>query len=416
MADVLVDGSPGTNCCRVNRSGPVYVNELVGYMFRNSGEVEMYKTEDGGATWDAPVEITTTKTPVQLDVWFDKWTPGDTGDLIHIVLFDAGANDDAGYIAFDTSDDSVGTYQIAYDGISMGNGLLNTQMSITKAVGGNIYIVVQERNVGSDNVMVRATSPTADDWTARTSPDEGESNTLHAMMLLPDPVAADTQDIVGFYWDRVDDEVTMKFFDESGNSWSESSGAIINAFYSGNHWSMSAVIRLSDNKIILAVNTERDSASADLAVREVDPSDGGSFTVLTDVFTDTAESSGCGLYIDQNTDDLRVVYVRGATALGTDDTVYYQVSRDGGITWDGEVTYSEDTPDNFLDITAGHSTPGVAPGRFQPAFFNNDLDDLYVNFNNSEALGVDEAGGDDSPVMVAYGGSIQRGSDTVVLS
>ena len=39
-------------------------------------------------------------------------------------------------------------------------------------------------------------------------------------------------------------------------------------------------------------------------------------------------------------------------------------------------------------ISAGHSTPASAAGRFEPVFFNDDLNDIFVNNVNSVELTV----------------------------
>lgn len=65
------------------------------------------KTTNGGTTWGTPVVIDSSgKTWGTVGIWFDKWTPSDTGTLIHIVGLET-TTDDLWYTYLDTSSDTL---------------------------------------------------------------------------------------------------------------------------------------------------------------------------------------------------------------------------------------------------------------------------------------------------------------------
>src|SRR4029450_433324 len=112
MADVSIDASVSTSTARGMRS-VVFTTASIGYWFYidSNGTFSYSKTSDGGATWGAAVAISAQTTDIAFDVWFDKWTPGDSGTLIHTWCFDTGV-DDIRYRTLDTNGDSLGTLRV----------------------------------------------------------------------------------------------------------------------------------------------------------------------------------------------------------------------------------------------------------------------------------------------------------------
>jgi hypothetical protein len=193
------------------------------------------------------------------------------------------------------------------------------------------------------------------------------------------------------YWDRTAAEISIKKYDDSGNSWGETSisGGMTSAT---SIMQMSAVVRHSDGHIIVAAWTGLDSGTLvdDLKVWDITLAT-PTITAKTDVITDTNDCAGVALFIDQNNDDLYCAY------LGDEDggetwqdtlTAFYKKSDDGAGTWGAQTAYQEGAADDERYINAGHSTPGSAAGRFEPVWFNDDLADLYVNKVNSVEITV----------------------------
>jgi hypothetical protein len=396
MADVAVEtGAFGASHIRAQRSGPVWTDENTGYIFfiNSANDVRYRKTTDGGASWAASVLIDGT-TATSLDVWFDKWTPGDSGTLIHIWWLES-STDNVHWRSLDTSSDTLGTDRTVFSGASF-SSTANRQshaISGTKAVGGNLYVQFWGDALGEQDFYRSTNGGTT--WTNRAS--GGDGNEVDEIICLPDDDAADNQDIVMIYWDRSANEISIKKYDDSGDSWSETS--ISGSMFDTNAiMQMSAVVRHSDGHIILAAWSNLDNATADLRVWDITLAT-PTITAKTDVVTDSSDCVGAALFIDQNNDDLYCGYLgnedgsetwQGATPNGI--TAFLKKSIDGAATWGAQTAYQEAAAADARYIDAGHSTPGSAAGRFEPVWFDADLFDLFVNKVNSVEITVAVAG------------------------
>lgn len=367
--------------------GPVWTDEDTGYVFYINSAIDVVyrKTTDGGASWGSAVEIHAGNDRY-LSIWFDKWTPGNSGTIIHIWWLDV-VDDDIFYRTLDTSSDTLGTERVVFAGASFSTASSRAVHTISgvKAVGGYLYVQFWGDSDG-ENGFYRSDDDGAT-WDARTNGADG--NEADEVICLPDDDSGDNNDIVMIYWDRSADEISIKKYDDSdgaSGSWGETSisGSMVDTTLI---LQMSAVVRHSDGNIIVAAWSELDPAGADADLKVWDitlatPTIAGK----TDVITDTDDCICAALFIDQNNDDLYCAY------LGNEDgsetwlatlTAFYKKSDDGGATWGSQTTYQADTADDERYIDAGHSTPGNAAGRFEPAFFNQDLLDIFVNVDNS---------------------------------
>src|SRR4030095_7155978 len=140
MADVSIDASVSTSTARGMRS-VVFTTASIGYFFYidSDGTFGYSKTTDGGATWGAQVEVEAATTNIAFDVWFDQWTPGDSGTLIHMWFFDSTA-DDVYWRSLDTSSDTLGTRRNCIALVSAVAGV-NAFVSGTKARNGNLACI-----------------------------------------------------------------------------------------------------------------------------------------------------------------------------------------------------------------------------------------------------------------------------------
>jgi hypothetical protein len=397
MADVAVDtGVFAGFQLRAQRSGPVWTDEDTGYIFfiNSANDVRYRKTTDGGASWAASVLIDAT-TAISLDIWFDKWTPGDSGTLIHVWWLES-TSDDLHYRSLDTSTDTLGTDRIVFAGTSFSSTFDRTSHAVsgTKAVGGNLYVQFWGDTAGERGFYRSVDAGVA--WTSRTDGADGDAP--DEVICLPDDDSADNQDIVMIYWDRSANEISIKKYDDSGNSWGETS---ISGSMSDTNliMQMSAVVRHSDGHIIVAAWSNIDSATADLKVWDITLAT-PTITAKTDVVTDSDDCVGAALFIDQNNDDLYCAYLGdedGSETWQSTLTAFYKKSDDGAGTWGAQTAYQEGAADDERYIDAGHSTPGSAAGRFEPVFFNADLLDLFVNKVNSVEITVAVAG---QPTMI----------------
>jgi len=73
----------------------VFVSDQVGYKFfvDAPGYCVYRKTSDGGVTWSSTTTVDAQVDCLAISVWYDKWTPGDTGTQIHIATIDANPDD-----------------------------------------------------------------------------------------------------------------------------------------------------------------------------------------------------------------------------------------------------------------------------------------------------------------------------------
>lgn len=339
MADVSIDSAIGTNTARGIRS-VVFVTPDIGYWFYidSSGRFGYSKTTDGGATWGAHVVTDALNPALSYDVWFDQWTPGDSGTKIHTVYFDSG-NDDIFYRSLDTNGDTLGT-QVVVEAEASAAGGVYVHASITKAVGGNLYIS-WECDISGERGFERSTDGGAT-WAARTIQQEATGD---VSMLFP-ANAADTQDIWAVYHDADVDALTLKAYDDSANTWSESATiatVVENTTNLIGSYAFAASLRHSDGHLIVTAVTARDTATADHRVFDVNGT--GSITELTAITTDIDDHYYPQIFIDQSTDDIYLPYNGkrdGSEVLDTTTKVYYTKSTDGGTTWSaGDTAYME---------------------------------------------------------------------------
>lgn len=384
MADITVNADVATSLsARGIRAGPVWLDESVGYAFfvDAAGDFHFSKTADKGATWGVKVLIKT-GTVLSYCVWFDKWTPGDSGGIIHMWYIDE-ATDIVHYRNLDTSDDSLGTERDLDTGLNAAIGLNNAIVTGCKSRGGNLYSM-SWAGLGEDTFNRSVNDGVT--WTARGSGADGIFP--DHVLLLPDGLSADDEDMVMVYWDLSANQLTIKKYDDSGNSWAETEIATSMFDASPLYMNMSAVIRHSDGHILLAAWSQLDNAAADLRFWDITPTV-PTITEKTNVLTNANECAQVAVFLDQTTDKITVYYCGKGDASETwltAITVNRKVSLDGGGSWGVEAAYSEAVAAGINAVWAGHSTPGDAPGRAQPLFWEVAAADLFANLTNSEEI------------------------------
>ena len=384
MADVQIDAAAHTSLYAIAaRGGTFWTSPTVGYVIfvDTDNDLVYRKTADGGATWAAK-NVLVTGTILSYDCWADWQTPGDAGTVIHIACIDADS-DEVLYVSLDTSDDSevIDTIEAC-----QGTGAFNTivgrnyqNVSITKARGGNIGVSFHYRDTNAVETHFYGfyTSPDATTWTSKTNPRENE---LDYCLLFPGN-EADNQDVWAIYWDDDADTISLKTFDNSGNSWSEQTISAAMVRYSA-YLQMDGAIRLSDGHLIFAGWNDYDVATADLKVWDINGA--ASITAKTDVLTDSAESFLVSVFVNQANDDIYAAYAKG-TAVGSEVAVFYKKSVDGGANWGGQTAMQADAEDDEKWISSG-ALRVASGGKFQPVWFNDDLLNLFTNTANGISI------------------------------
>ena len=214
-----------------------------------------------------------------------------------------------------------------------------------------------------------------------------EDGTQEDFTLLYPASTADDDDAAGIFWDRSPNLITIKMYDDSADTWTES--AVVAASDDTTHINMDAAVRHSDSHIILAAHNGQDTATDDVVLVDINPNSISSpgVTVKTNAWTDIAESSQCGILVNQVNDDIYLSILKGGVWESTTDVVY-KISSDGGATWGDEQNYSEVAADDKRRVTAGR-TVGINGGRWQPVWFNDDSNSIFINLVNDIEIGTE---------------------------
>ena len=367
-----------------NGGGTIYtVQTPAGVLYQvyveSGSDVVFKKSTDNGLTWSDPVSVYA-GTVTALAVWFDRWSNISAG-LIHCA-YSESATDDTLYRTINTeSSDALSTQTVIFAGTSTATG---GHLSITRAVGGNVYCktVIDAGAEGGFYRLPAANVPNGA-WDAARTVDETIATT-DMMILLPDYDAADNQDIMAIFWDASANEISRKLYDDSGNSWSETSiaGSMADQAATTAFPHFAVAMDIANTQHVLVAWSAVDTANADLRCWTVDAS---TITEVTNVVLNSVDDQGlAGIAIDTATGHWWVFYAGasdGSETFLTSVNIYCKVSQDGGSTW-GPETRITTLP---ADITWLCTTP-----RFSSAFgppmvcYHNDtavIDEIMVNSN-----------------------------------
>lgn len=381
MADITINANAPSNGQIFGRPGIVWISPLIGYMFLkpNTDELSYQKTTDGGQTWGSAVKVTSNlvyTACVVASVWYDRWTPGDSGTKIHIVQMCRSGLGTV-YRALDTATDTFGT-QVLISTLSGGaHDYEGCFLSLTKSRGGNLYAAFHYYYTPGQ--FYRSVDGGAN-WTSRAT--ALEIHFYDGYILVPGG-EADTNDCGCVYLDASVNELTYKVYDNSADSWSESGSSVTCV---GNYQFIlfSAEQRHSDNHIIVAYLNAYDSATADLKIWDI--TNLATQTSKTNVLTDSAETVSPSIVINQINGDLYVFYARG-TAIGSALKVFYKKSTNGGSTWGSEQAFTEGAESNIIGVWTCSSI-GVDGGRIIAEWYNHYLYDIITNYANSIEIPV----------------------------
>lgn len=319
--------------------------------YLSAGAARFYyrKSTDDGLTWSIPVQIAIiTNAEAHYSVWYDRWTSGDSGNLIHIWV--VNSSDDVVYYNLTVTTDTLSSVAtvVALTSASSTAG----HISGAKARGGNLYIAY-DIDGGTELDFYRSTDGGVN-WTDRATPWEGTADYIH---LFPGN-EADNQDMWAIFWDTSANEISLKTYDDSGDSWAETSisGSMVEALVTtGGISQFSGAIRHSDGHLIMAAWNGRDTGADDLMVWDINGA--ASITALTNVITNTDDCANAAVQIDQATNDIYVYYAGksdGSQTLGSSVGVYYKASTDDGATWGAEAAL-EETLDDIRQLVCDHS-------------------------------------------------------------
>lgn len=355
----------------------VFINNTTGYYFFTNGDSDLdySKTTDGGATWGVAVDVLT-ETVSAFGIWYDQWTPGNTDRDIHIWLVEDGT-DDVSYFRFNTTNDT----KTAIVDVLAGNTTVPGRgefVTGTRTRGGNLLCAF-DIDAGAEKGMYKSTDNGVT-WSAMTDPIEA---TLDQCQLFP-ANAADANDAWLLYDDDSATELTIKTYDDSGNSFGESAALTFDnsATDATGQYGFSGSIRHSDGHLIFAFFNAFDAAGEDFLCYDWD---GTTATALTALTTDIDDMYYPSVYLNQDQPDwIYIAYIGksdGSETLLTTASVYYALSKDRGVTWTMDTPYSASSTDY-------RQTWAPLNGeRFIVAFMDISSLAMMTNHENSKEFG-----------------------------
>ncbi len=355
----------------------VFTSSLEGYVFfvDSTGQDFVYrKTSDGGKNWQTSVLIDTTIGGwTNSSIWYDQWTPGDTtGSLIHIAVSE-DVTDDIYYTNLDTSGDVLlGTMTPVLLGATYTEAV-NAAPSITKGVGGNLFITANFASIaGAAGGLVAKSIDDGASWSDIT-PASWSDVTFDQIQLLP---LLTGQDVIAIKAATATNEIQYRIYSEVSDAWAGAWTTIAtlaeNATY--DQW-FSATIKKSTADVYLAFANQITNAANDVEFWSFDESSrGGGFVAGANVMTDNAGVIAPVPVMDENTGDVYVAYLSGT--LGTAMGVYYKKSEDGGATWSAE---SVQLNRGYFDDIRSMSGNLLDQDILYVIWQNDDLDDIMGN-------------------------------------
>lgn len=321
----------------------VFSTASIGYWFYidSDGTFGYSKTTDGGATWGAQVEISSATTHVAFDVWFDQWTPSDSGTLIHTWYFDS-TNDIVRWRTLDTSGDTLGTQRACFTGASAvaGRGAF---CSGTKTRSGYLYVAF-DIDAGAERGLVRSTD-SGTTWSSNLSTTFVNASGDQCLMF-PATGTGDNNDVVSIMHVAASDVFQLRGWDSSAGTLfnSVTLGLIDNTTDLTGQMGFSASVRHSDGAIIIAWVNDRDTVTSDFWAASITANSTATKTDFTNIAANKDDIYYPQIFIDQNTDAIYIAFqgtLDGLENLGTATKTYYIKSTDGGTTWSAGNTYQE---------------------------------------------------------------------------
>lgn len=386
--------------------GIYWISTSIGACFYRGDSTDftlrMARTINGGVSWTETDIIPSVPFVSFFDCWFDIQTPGYSGTIIHIAYLDAD-NDEARYLTVDLSDATVSSIDVIttidVDGVSA-----NNRIYLTQTRNGNLVTTFQSANA---NLTYKSTNG-GTSWSSIALLMEA-SSVDDAIRMFP-ANTGDDSDVCALFMDFSANTLSIKMYDDSANTWTETSVSAAYANVSStDDRVLDASLRISDGHIIAVANNRQNDSLHDMNSYDINPNSISSvpFIEKAEVITNSDTHGGCGIIIDQNTDDVYICYLKGGTWATALD-VYYRKSTDDLTSWGTEQSYSEGNTD--LRKPTGGKTIGSGGGRISFMFGTAGTDDIQTNLVNDIEIASSGA------VLVIQDSSHSHLSDNLVIT
>jgi hypothetical protein len=339
---------------------------------QSGNQVMIKKSTNGGITWDRVVAVSTPTTITNWACWYDRWS-GIDGDLLHFAYANT-ADDDINYRNYNLSTETLSTQTVVFAGATTATG---GALSITRARGGNL-VVAGSIDAGTEDGTWRSTD-TGATWGAIA--DASEAATQDQYMLAPG-WNADTQDVMLFFWDASANEISVKRYDNSANSWAETSiaGTMTDIVGATSFPNYNVCVDLTNSQNILVAWSNVDVVNSDLRCWTITDT---TITEVTNVVLNSVDDQAlCAIGIDSSTEHWYVFYCgtsSGSETVYTDLNVYYKVSTDGGTTWGPETRVSDPENTSIYIIKSISCTPRFNKKWLAGWWDDQTIDAYYVS-------------------------------------
>lgn len=353
-------------------SQSVFIDDQTGYKFFRDGPgyCVYRKTTNGGLSWSATTTVDTQLDCINIVVWYDKWTPGDTGTNIHIATLDTSASDTF-YNRLNTTNDSLLLTTSTSTSLSQGGTItagVNT-VSITKGTDGTLYMSSID-NSDSYVVECSANCNLAANWSETGTRPFGLNG--NAAMLMP----LTGGNILAIHRDIVLEDMGSKVWNNGTGAWDAATTTFDFSATDNTTYDVGMAATLSSTSpgtIYLAYIASSTALGTDDEVRTAKYS-GGTWTLTGDVITGTTRGlTNVAIGLDAANDNVYVAYT-GQTTAGTANTgrAYYKWATSSMTNWSAEVG-PLDTAQNDL---YGIDINKTSDERLFATWFNNGLDDI----------------------------------------
>ncbi len=324
-------------------------------------DLSYIKSTDGGLSWSALTTIRT-GTLIAAAVWYDRWS-GRSSDKVRLAYIDAN---DIFYRDLDIATDTLGTEATVFDGTSSAGG---GALSIVTGRDGAIRVAGSIDAGAEDGAWSSADDGAT--W-ADAIADPSEGATTDQYFLLPG-WNADTADVMLIFVDASANGLSVKRYDDSGDSWAETTviadGSFVDVTPGNNFPHVACAVDLANSRNIVACWSAVDAANADLRLFFI--TDGAVTESTANVVLNSTDDQGlCAVALDTATGTIYVFYggkSDGSETFSTAIKIYYKTTTDDGANWSSETALSNlARSTQFL-----YATP-----RFATAFlamFNNDV-------------------------------------------
>lgn len=375
--EVFIDNAAQTLGTSHLQSGSqtVFIDDQTGYkFFRDAGGYCVYrKTSDGGGSWSATTTVDAQTDCEQIQVWYDRWTPGDAGVYIHIATLDSSV-DDIFYNRLDTANSDTllkGTSPVDVSTNSANSvatfGAGANTISITKGTDGTLYTTLAD---ATDSYVVECSiaCETATNW-IETAPNPLDlANDYSILAPLPGG------DIMLINRDISLEDIRYKIWNNA--NWSASWTIIDQSATDNVTYDVGMALAVSTTtpgNLYLAYVASSTAFGTDDEVRTARYS-GGVWTTTGDVITGTARGlTNVAIGIDSANDDVYVAYSgRTTAAISMTSNVYWRWATSSMMNWSVEAG-----PINALaDDMYGLDINSASDQRIFATWFASSTDDI----------------------------------------